>query len=345
MLLITFLYLIVFNICIAQRSSKNNFKHVFIYNFGDYIDPKILKMFTEETNIKVSYDTFSISEEAYTKIKNSNVNYDVVFISDYMIERLVKDNLLEPLNFNLIGNYKSIAEQFKDPKLNLQNKYCVPYSWGTMGILYNTKLVKEYPNSWEFLWSEKYKDQIFMYDSQRDTIAVALKYLGYSVNTHNITELEKAKKILIQQKKIIQAYVGDIVKEKMINEDGMIAASYSGDAYYAWKENHNLNYVIPEEGSNLWLDCVAIPSNAKNKDNAYMFINFLCRPDIAIINTNYNGYSTTNIDAFNNLPDEIKNNKIYWPNSEDFRRCEVYYDLGDLAKKYNIIWAEILSTS
>ena len=220
--------------------------------------------------------------------------------------------------------------------------------WGTVGILYNKKMIPK-PKSWKSLWDEKYKNQIFMYDSQRDAIGITLKKLGYSLNTRNIKELqddkklEEAKKELIKQKKIIQAYVSDAVKDKMIGNEGALAVAYSGDALFCQNENPDLDYVIPIEGSNLWFDSIVIPKNSEHKDSANKFINFLCDPDIALLNTEYIGYSTVNSETLKKLPEEIKNNKIYWPTDNEFARCEIFHDLGGFIKNYDMIWTEILA--
>ena len=241
-----------------------------VYNYGDYIDESVLKIFTDKTGIKINYDTFATSEDAYTKIKNGGTNYDVVIITDYMVERMINENLVSPLDFSLIKNYSHIHSRFKNLAFDPDNKFSVPYMWGTVGILYNKTMIAK-PNSWQSLWDKKYRDQIFMYDSQRDAIGVTLKKLGYSINTRNIKELQEAKSELIKQKKIIQAYVGDAVKDKMVGNEGAIAVVYSGDALVCQNENPDLDYVIPVEGSNLWFDSIVIPKNAEHKDFANKF--------------------------------------------------------------------------
>lgn len=338
-----FKFLLVVIVFVLYGCVKNNDEKILnVYNYGDYIDEKILAMFTDQTGIKINYDTFAASEDAYTKIKNGGADYDVVVISDYMIERLINENLLEPLDFSIITDYSFIHPRFKNLSFDPQNKFSLPYMWGSVGILYNKSMVTK-PQSWKILWDEKYKNQIFMYDSQRDSIAVALKKLGYSLNTRDIKKLYEAKNELIKQKKIVQAYLSDAVKDKMIGNEGALAVVYSGDALLCQNENSDLDYVIPIEGSNLWFDSAVIPKNSKHKIFANTFINFLCRPDIALMNTEYIGYSTINSEVLKNLPNKIRNNKIYWPSDEEFNRCEIYHDLGKFIKQYDIIWTEILA--
>ena len=333
---------LVFFVSGCKKNNKDN-SSLNIYNYGDYIDPEILEIFKKETGMKVSYDTFAVSEDAYTKIKNSGVDYDLLIISDYMIERMIKENLISEIDFSKINNYRFIDERFKNLEFDPENKYSVPYTWGTVGIMFNKKFINKKNLSWNILWDEKYKNQIFMYDNPRDTIGVALKKLGYSINTRDKKKLDQAKNILVKQKKIVQAYLSDAIKDKMINNEGILAVAYSGDALFCQNQNKNLDYVIPDEGSNLWFDSIVVLKNARNKNSAYEFINFLCRPDIALLNTDYIGHSTPNKATLEKLPDEIKNNKIYWPSDEEFRRCEIFHDLGDFSKLYNLIWTEILA--
>lgn len=330
----------VFILVGCQNISNENVLNV--YNYGDYIDEEILNMFERKTGIKINYDTFATSEDAYTKIKNGGTKYDLVIISDYMVERMIKENLLAPLDFSLIKNYAYIHQRFKNLAFDSNNRFSIPYMWGSVGILYNKKMVQK-PQSWKILWDDKYKNQIFMYDSQRDSIGITLKKLGYSLNTRNLNELEEAKTELVKQKKIVQAYVSDAVKDKMIGNEGALAVAYSGDAFFCQSENPDLDYVIPNEGSNIWFDCAVVLKTAQHKTFANEFINYLCRPEIALMNTKYIGYSTVNSEALKKLPAEVRNNKIYWPSDQDYSRCEIFHDLGDFIKQYDIIWTEVLA--
>lgn len=255
-----------------------------VYNWGDYIDESVIKEFEKEYNVKVNYETFATNEDMYVKIKKGGTDYDVLVPSDYMITKMINENMLEKIDMNNIPNYKDIPSKFKNLAFDPKNEYSVPYMWGTVGIIYNTKLIKDNIDSWDALWNPKYKGQILMVDSQRDAIAVALKKLGYSMNTTNKAELEKAKQELIKQKPLVHAYVGDEVKDLMTDEEGAIAVVWSGDAVTMMKNNKNLRYVIPKEGSNLWFDNMVIPKGSKHKKEAEMFINFMTRPDIALKN-------------------------------------------------------------
>lgn len=331
--------IIILAILLAGCANTNR-NAINVYNWGDFIAEDVIEMFTNETGIEVNYNTFASNEDAYTKIKNGGDSYDVVILSDYMIDRMINEKLLSELDFANVPNYSHVHERFKHLPFDSDNQYSVPYMWGTVGILYNKKMVDK-PISWNALWNEKYKNQIYMYDSQRDALGVALKKLGYSLNTCDINELHEAKLELVNQKKLVQAYVGDAVKDKMIACEGALAVVYSGDALFCMQENSDLDYVIPIEGSNAWYDSMVIPKNTQHKKLAEAFINFMTRPDIAKLNTQYIGYSTVNKTALKELPE--LNNKTYWPDDDDFKRCEIYRDLGSFIKYYDRIWTEVLA--
>lgn len=312
-----------------------------VYNWGDYIDETIIEEFEEEYGIEVNYETFATNEDMYVKIKSGGTNYDVAFPSDYMIEKMIKEDMLLKVDMNKINNFKHIGDRFKNLEFDPSNAYSIPYMWGTVGIIYNTKLVDETVDSWNILWNEKYEDQILMLDSQRDSIGVALKKLGYSLNTRNLDELNEAKDELIEQKPLVLAYVGDEVKDMMIGEEAALAVVWSGDAIYMMEENENLSYVVPKEGSNYWFDNMVIPSTSNHKEEAELFINFMTRPDISLRNTEYIGYSTPNIETMKMLDEEILNNKAAYPSEDELVGNEVFLDLGEFIKEYDKIWTEV----
>ncbi len=321
---------------------------VVVYNWGEYIDPEVLDMFEEETGIEVVYDEFETNEIMYPKIEAGAVSYDVVCPSDYMIQKMIDNDLLAEINFDNIPNLKNIGEEYLETskEFDPENKYSVPYCWGTVGILYNKTMVDEPITSWDVLWDEKYADNILMQNSVRDAFAVALKRLGYSLNTTNEDELAEAAQTLIEQKPLVQAYVIDEVRDKMIGDEAAIGVIYSGEAIYTQRENENLEYVIPEEGSNIWIDSWVIPKNAENKENAEKFINFLCREDIALMNFDYITYSTPNNAARELIEDEdIRNSRIAFPPVEDMERCETFKYLGDeVDNMYNDYWNKVKSS-
>ena len=331
-------------------SSKNKAadgEQVVVYNWGEYLDPEILEIFEKETGITVIYEEFETNENMYPKVKAGAVAYDLVCPSDYMIQRMIENNLLAEINFENIPNLKHIGPQYlkQSESFDPGNKYSVPYCWGTVGILYNKTMVKEPIDSWSVLWDDTYKDQILMQNSVRDSLGIALKYCGYSLNSKDLDELHEAQELLLQQKPLVQAYVVDQVRDKMINNEAALGVIYSGEAIYTQSQNPNLEYVVPKEGSNVWIDSWVIPKNAKNKENAEKFINFLCRPDIAKMNFDYITYSTPNVAARDLIEDEaIRNSTIAFPGDDILNRCETYQYLGTKYDEiYNKLWRELKS--
>ncbi len=313
-----------------------------IYNVGDYIDTDVIKMFEKENpNIKINYETFYTNEEMYIKVANKSTAYDVIVPSDYMVERLISEDLLYEIDYNNVPNMKNIGEQYLNKDYDPDNKYSVPYMWGTMGVLYNKTMVDEPVTSWKILWNEKYKDKIFMYNSERDAIAITLRMLGYSMNSKDDAELNAARDALIAQKDLVLAYCGDEVKDKMIANEGAMTIAWSGDAFYCIDENPDLAYAIPEEGSNLWFDSLVIPKTSQHKAEAEKFIDFMCRPDIAKMNAEYIGYSTANEAGRELLDDEIKNNPLRYPDLSTLKNMEVFRYDKELSRKNADIWQQI----
>jgi len=331
----------------SSKEDLSGDNQVIVYNWGEYLDPEVITMFEEETGINVVYEEFETNEIMYPKIQSGAIAYDVVCPSDYMIQRMIENDLLAELNFDNIPNIKNIGQQYMEQskQFDAENKYSVPYCWGTVGILYNKKMVDEPIDSWSVLWDKKYKDSILMQDSVRDAFAVALKYLDHSLNSTDLDELEEAKELLIKQKPLVQAYVIDQVRDKMIGNEAAIGVIYSGEAIYTQLENPDLEYVIPKEGSNLWIDSWVIPKNAKHKENGEKFINFLCRPDIAKMNFDYITYSTPNTEGRKLIEDPaIRNSTIAFPDAKELERCETFKFLGDKNDAiYNELWREIKS--
>ncbi|HEX3027706.1 MAG TPA: ABC transporter substrate-binding protein [Clostridia bacterium] len=314
-----------------------------VYNWGDYIDKSVIDQFEKEYDIKVSYSDFATNEEMYAKMKAGGTDYDVAIPSDYMIKKMEDENMLEKINLKNVPNYRYIEPRFKNLNFDPDNEYSVPYMWGTVGILYNKSMVKEPVDSWNILWNKKYSKQIFMLDSQRDSIGITLKLLGYSLNSKSEKELEAAKKKLIKQKPLVLAYVGDEVKDKMIGNEAALAVVWSGDAVYMKRENKDLEYVIPKEGSNLWFDSMVVLKGTKHKKEAEKFVNFMCRTDIALKNAKYIGYATPQNEAKAKLPKKLTQDKTLYPEFDDLKDCEVFSDLSDTIKLYDRIWTEVQS--
>ena len=320
-----------------------------VCNYGKYIDEDVLKQFEKETGIKVKYDESPTPEELYTKYKAGSIDYDLMCTSDYMIEKLISEGEVLEIDFdnipgidNLDPTYFEFSKSF-DP----ENKYTIPYFFGTVGILYNKNMVDEADmDSWACLWDEKYKDQIIMTDSIRDGFMAPLKYLGYSLNTTDENQLLEAQKLLITQKPLVSAYMVDDAQDEMIGENAALALVYSGEAGLAIEQNDNLAYSVPKEGSNMWIDSWFIPKTCKHKENAEKFLDFLCREDIAAKNFEFVYYATPNLPLYDSLDEELKQNPVVFPPKDLLSKCEVFKSLDQQATTlYNDLWKEMKSSN
>lgn len=314
-----------------------------ILNWGEYIDPELIELFEKETGVTVNYVEMTSNEEMLIKLRSSDCVYDMCFPSEYIIEQLIANDMLLPLDMEKIPNAKNIAED----KLTITdtfdpgNTYSLPYMWGTVGILYNTTMVEEPVTSWKILWDEKYAGQIWMYDSVRDSIGITLKMLGYDLNTRNESEVAEARDMLIAQKPLRKGFGTDNMRSSMVNGKAAMAVIYSGDAFCCIDENPDLAYAVPDEGSNVWFDNVVIPKTAKNVEAAHAFINFLNDASIAARNTEYIFYSTPNAGAMALLDDYFTDNETYNPPADVLARCTVFHDLGDFIEVFNDAWTKV----
>ncbi|MFZ5969369.1 MAG: ABC transporter substrate-binding protein [Bacillota bacterium] len=327
----------------GKTNEQGYYNKLNVYNWGDYIDPQILEDFEAEYGIEINYENYANNEEMLAKIQAGGTEYDVIFPSEYMIEAMINQDLLQELDMNNLPNFKNIGAQFKNLPYDPGNKYSVPYFWGTMGIIYNKIIVEGEVDSWNALWDETYKGNILMLDSSRDTIGITLKKLGYSLNTRNVEELEKAKEELIKQKPLVKAYEVDAYKDMMIAGEGAMALTWSGDAMLLVDENPDLAYAIPKEGTNLWFDGMAVPITSKHKREAELFIDYMMRPEVAAKCAEYVMYSTPNVEAMKLLPEEITDNELAYPKGNIMEKGEVFIDLGEFTTEYDRVWTEIKS--
>ncbi len=316
-----------------------------IFNWEDYIDEQTLEMFTAETGIQVNYMNFTTNEDMLVQVEAAPSAFDVVFPSDYAVERMLAMGLLEKIDFANVPNVSNITPERANPTYyDPTGEYSVPYMWGTVGILYNKNMVAAPIDSWAALWDATYKNNVIMMDSIRDTMGLTLKYLGVSVNTRDIPTLEAAKDLLIQQKQsgIVKAYQVDETKDKMVANEAVLAVMWNGDAQYAIDLNPDLAYVVPKEGSNVWVDAMVIPKGAKNKANAEAFINFMSRPDIATLNAAEIWYSSPNAGAIEMLGEEYSGNPTINPPEDVISRCEPFHDLqSEFRTIYADLWLEV----
>lgn len=334
--------LIAFSAC-AMGSASASAEELTVFNWFDYIDPAVIDLFEEETGITVKYVNFTTNEEMYTKLEAGAGTYDVIFPSEYMIERMIAHDMLEELDLSAMPNFANVMDRLKDPSYDPGNRFSVPYMWGTLGYLYNTEMVDEELTSWSALFDEKYAGNVIMMNSMRDSIGLALKYLGYSMNTRSEAELNEAKDLLIKQKqdKIQCGYLLDETKDKMVGGEAAIGVVYSGDAQYAIEKNESLVYVVPEEGSNIWVDGMCIPKGSKNVEGAMKFIDFLCREDVAAMNFDYIYYCSPIQAVVDGLDEEEAAQSTINPSEDVVSRCEYFNDVEDVMSLYENVWMEI----
>ncbi|MBQ9414609.1 MAG: spermidine/putrescine ABC transporter substrate-binding protein [Clostridia bacterium] len=307
-----------------------------VYNWGEYIDDEVYEVneaFTHLTGIEVNYKTFDSNEDMYALLSSGAADYDVVIPSDYMIGKMIDEGMLAPLDFNNIPNYKYIDEQYKNMAYDPENAYSVPYTWGVVGIFYNTQYVDEadLEQGWELLWDEKYSGKILMFNNPRDAFGITEALLGYSLNTTDEGELQACYEKLKAQKPLVQGYVMDQIYDRMINEDAYIAPYYNGDATIMMGEegNENIDFFVPKQGTNIFVDAMCVLANSPHKAEAEAYINFMCDPDVALANAEYIGYSSPHTEARALLSEDIKNNPVYYPSEETLANTEVYITLPE----------------
>ncbi len=305
-----------------------------VYNWGQYIADgsegsiDVNKAFTEATGIVVNYSTYDTNESLYTKLKTGGSSYDVIIPSDYMIARLIKEDMLEKIDFSNIPNYQYIDESFKNTDYDPSNEYSVPYTWGTVGLIYNTKYVKEDVDSWDLLWNEKYADKILMFDNPRDAFAIAEFRLGIDPNTENPDDLRKAADELKKQHPLVQSYVMDQIFDAMEYEEAWIAPYYAGDYLLMKEVNDDLAFCFPKEGFNAFIDACCIPKGCQNKAAAEAYINFLCDPEISGQNLDYLGYATPISEAKQYMDPEIAVSTIAYPDDETLDNSTSFVSLS-----------------
>jgi spermidine/putrescine transport system substrate-binding protein len=314
-----------------------------VFNWGEFNDPEILRLFEEETGIAVFMDFYATNQEMYARIVHQGAEFDVLFPSDYMVERLILEERLAPLNWDNIPNMRYLHYYFDYLEFDPRGLYSVPYMWGMFGILYNTTMVQEPVYSWNILWNERYSGDIYMYNSMRDTMGLALSRLGFSQNTKSLAELHAARDSLIAQRPLVRAYQGDLIRDSMIAGGAALAPIFSGCAWFTMGENPDLNFVVPVEGTQLFVDAMVIPVTTRHQREAEMFINFMMRPDIALMNAEWVGYSTTNAEALEMLPDDWRESDVYWPSDEIKARGETFRDLGEFTQDFYDAWMMVLA--
>lgn len=324
--------------CSSQSSESITF-----FNYGENIDKETLKQFEEEYGIKVKMSTFDDMDTMYLKIAESNAQYDVILVSDALMPKMIDGGLLQELNKENIPNIAQMDEEYLNLEIDPGNKYSVPYMFGTIGIIYDKNVVTEEVDSWDILWDEKYKNKVFMFDTYRDTIGAALKKLGYSLNSENPEELEEAKQLLLEQRKLVDPIYGvDNGTSMIATGETALNMIWSGEGLNLQDEYPNLVYTIPKEGVNFWIDSLCIPANAKNVEGAEKFINFVSDKESALRIADEIGYTTPNKEARLEQPEHVRNNPNAYMTKEMMDLSELYVPFSlDVKKMYDGIWTEI----
>lgn len=347
-LTLTLLFFLLFPAS-CRRPESTDSNSLVVLNYGKYINESAIKIFEEETGINVKLEEYESPEEMYTKFKAGSIGYDVICTSDYMVERLIREEEVQEIDFSSFNNYENLnpdileAARIFDP----DNCYSMPYFYGTLGILYNTGYVaEEEAASFQILWDDSYKDSIIMQNSVRDTFVPALRLLGYDINTKNPDELNAAADLLARQKPIVYAYYVDETADEMAAGNAALALVYSGEAAYAMDLNKKLAYNVPDEGSNLWIDSWFIPKSSRNKENAEKFLDFLCRKDAAMLNFEYVYYASPNLKVIENLDEETLSNTTIFPTEETLKNCTVYQQSDpETTQLYSYLWKKLKSQS
>ena len=316
----------------ACGGAKEPTQQITVFNYGMYLDPALLDQFTEETGIEVLYEEAATPEELYSKYSTGAIQYDVVCSSEYIIMKMMENGQLQPMDFTQMPNIENISDDVWQfcATFDPGNQYALPYFWGTVGLLYNETMVSEAPTDWDVLFNGEYAGNIIMQNSMRDAFMIALKYLGYSCNTTDPEELAEARDLLIAQKADVQSYLVDEARDEMVAENAAIAVVYSGDGLIGCDENENLTYVVPENGSNLWIDCWAMTTECDNPEAVYQFLDYICcQTDNVAQNFEYVYYPPSNAAVREMLPEEVANDPLLFPDFTTLENCEVYQLMDD----------------
>ena len=350
LLSIALLFVLLTALLPVQAQAANETVTINVYNWGQYLSDgtddyiNVIEEFEAAyPNIKVNYMTYDSNESMYTKLKTGGSLFDIIIPSDYMVEKLIAEDMLEPLDMTNIPNFAYIDESFRDPSYDPGSVYSVPYTWGGVGVIYNTKYVDEADTGgWELLWNEKYAGKILMFDNPRDAFAIAQLELGYDINTEDSTLLTLSANLLREQKPLVQMYVMDQVFDKMQRGEAWIAPYYAGDYLLMVEENPDLAFYYPEEGFNLFVDAVCIPKGSEHKAEAETFINFLLDPEVCGQNLEYLGYSSPSSAAKEFMDPEVASDPIAYPDTETLARGLSFSSLSlEGTQEMNSLWLTV----
>lgn len=327
----------------SKTSNSGNREDLYVYNWGDYIEPDLITKFEEESGYNVIYETFDSNESMYVKVNSGSSPYDVIFPSEYMVDKMASEHLLVELDKSKLPNLTNVDKYFLNQQFDPSNNYSVPYFWGTVGIAYNKEMYDElgidYPTDYQDLWNPALVNNVLLVDGAREVVGSSLNSLGYSLNSKDDSELEQAKQNLLNLEPNIKGVVGDEIKMLMAGNEAAAAIVWAGDAQLIQAENENIEFITPASGSNIYLDNIAIPKTSQNIEGAHAFINFMLDNENAKINTDYVGYASP-ITSVMNLP-EHKEDLTYYPSKETRANLEFYENLDpDTLKRYNNIFLE-----
>ncbi len=337
----------------ASAEAEKDYSHLEgttlnVYNWGEYISDgsddtlDVNAEFEKKYGITVIYSNYESNENMYNKLSSGGANYDVIIPSDYMIARLVEEDMLEELDFSNIPNYKYIVDKYKDLYYDPENKFSVPYTVGMVGLIYNTTMVEGEPDSWGALWDERYKGNILMFNNPRDAFGIAQFYLGQSINTKSVDDWNKAIDALKAQNHLVSSYVMDEVFNKMERGDAALAPYYAGDFLTMYDVNPDLAFVYPKEGVNFFVDAMCIPKNAQNKEAAELYINFMLEEDIAVANANYICYASPHELVLESDDYDLKGDPVLYPAEEDMPKTEMFENLDYETQNYmTMLWNEL----
>lgn len=330
---------------LSTGCSSGSAGEVYVYCYGDYFDTALLDQFEEETGIHVIPDYYDTAEEMYTVIENDATTYDCICTSDYMIQRMIENDMLAELDQDQLTELGNIGDVYmqKSEAFDPGNKYSVPYQAGIAGILYNKTMTGgEEIDSWDDLWNEKFKGSIVMPDSVRDAFMIGLKKNGYSENSENEAEIKKAADDLIKQKPLVYKYANDSARDLLANGSAAVGVVWNGEYIYTKDLNKDVEFVVPKEGSEFFIDSWVVPKDAANKENAEKWINFLCRADVAATNFDYLYYTTPNEAALELIDDEFLSETAVFPDDKTLERCESLVTLdADATKLYSDYWKKV----
>ncbi len=319
-----------------------------VFNWGEYLPDgtegslDVNREFTRLTGIEINYTNYESNEAMYSKLKGGGVSYDIVIPSDYMIERMKKENMLQPIDTASLSNYKYIDSKYKGLYFDPENSYSVPYCVGMVGLIYNTSVVKEKPDSWGIMWDEKYKDNILNFNNPRDAFAVSQLLLGYNLNSSDRNQWDDAAQKLKEQKSILQSYVMDEIYQKMEDGEAAIAPYYAGDFLLMQDNNPDLEFVYPKEGVNIFVDSICIPKTSRNYQAAMMYINYLLEPEIALEIAEYVMYASPHTDVMNNDDYSLKGNEYLYPKEESYPKVQYFKDIDESIRSYyERLWEDV----